>query len=235
VLADGALRTDWSLRPLCTLRSGWTDWPCRTSLSSWTRWALRPRRWATARDHDDSDDGRNCLQLLHGRPPRRATKTLQSHISWAVKTPYRSGPLGFQHSRRSWRDDPRGTCGARFAEMPPQRPPDLPLALMRFRVTRGGFLGLRSRGPTAVSAWSSSRFGLRLGRSSDGSAVTFTPIASAVPSITAPSPGSTAPSMTCSVASVRRYHRLNGFNRSVELPAAALFGAAFYELYKFLS
>jgi hypothetical protein len=25
-----------------------------------------------------------------------------------------------------WRDDPRGTCGARFAEMPPTRPPDLP-------------------------------------------------------------------------------------------------------------
>jgi hypothetical protein len=35
-----------------------------------------------------------------------------------------------------WRD-PRGTCGARFEDMPPRRPPDLPAALMRFRVVRG--------------------------------------------------------------------------------------------------
>ena len=37
-----------------------------------------------------------------------------------------------------WRDDPRGTCGARFTDLPPRRPPDLPLAPMRFRVMRGG-------------------------------------------------------------------------------------------------
>jgi hypothetical protein len=37
-----------------------------------------------------------------------------------------------------WRDDPRGTWGARFEDMPPRRPPDLPGALMRFRVVRGG-------------------------------------------------------------------------------------------------
>jgi hypothetical protein len=37
-----------------------------------------------------------------------------------------------------WRDDPRGTCGARFTDMPPQRPPNLPSALMRFRVVKGG-------------------------------------------------------------------------------------------------
>jgi hypothetical protein len=30
-----------------------------------------------------------------------------------------------------WRDDRRGSCGARFADMPPRRPPDLPAALMR--------------------------------------------------------------------------------------------------------
>jgi hypothetical protein len=37
-----------------------------------------------------------------------------------------------------WRDDLRGTCGARFPDMPPRRQPDLPAALMRFRVVRGG-------------------------------------------------------------------------------------------------
>jgi hypothetical protein len=37
-----------------------------------------------------------------------------------------------------WRDDPRGNCGARFSDMPPTRPPDLPAALMRFRVVKGG-------------------------------------------------------------------------------------------------
>src|SRR5262245_14890428 len=36
-----------------------------------------------------------------------------------------------------WRDDPRGNCGARFTDMPPRRPPDLPAALMRFRVVKG--------------------------------------------------------------------------------------------------
>jgi hypothetical protein len=28
-----------------------------------------------------------------------------------------------------WRDDPRGGCGARFEDLPPQRPPDLPGAV----------------------------------------------------------------------------------------------------------
>jgi hypothetical protein len=37
-----------------------------------------------------------------------------------------------------WRDEPRGTCHARFADLPPQRPPDLPPAMMRLRVVRGG-------------------------------------------------------------------------------------------------
>jgi hypothetical protein len=37
-----------------------------------------------------------------------------------------------------WRDDPRGACGARFTDLPPRRPPDLPAALMRFRVVKGG-------------------------------------------------------------------------------------------------
>jgi len=37
-----------------------------------------------------------------------------------------------------WRDDPRGTCGARFEDMPPRRSPDVPGALMRFRVVKGG-------------------------------------------------------------------------------------------------
>jgi len=37
-----------------------------------------------------------------------------------------------------WRDDPRGSCGARFTDLPPRRPPDLPAALMRFRVMKGG-------------------------------------------------------------------------------------------------
>ncbi len=33
---------------------------------------------------------------------------------------------------------PRGTCGARFEDLPPRRPPDLPGVLMRFRVLKGG-------------------------------------------------------------------------------------------------
>lgn len=37
-----------------------------------------------------------------------------------------------------WRDDSRGTCGARFADMPPRQPPDLPAGLLRFRVLKGG-------------------------------------------------------------------------------------------------
>jgi hypothetical protein len=37
-----------------------------------------------------------------------------------------------------WRDDPRGACGARFTDSPPRRPPDLPAALMPFRVVKGG-------------------------------------------------------------------------------------------------
>ena len=37
--------------------------------------------------------------------------------------------------RRPW---PRGTCGARFEDLPPRRPPDLPGVLMRFRVLKGG-------------------------------------------------------------------------------------------------
>ena len=37
-----------------------------------------------------------------------------------------------------WRDDPRGACGAHFADMPPRRPPDLPPTLMRLRVVKGG-------------------------------------------------------------------------------------------------
>jgi hypothetical protein len=37
-----------------------------------------------------------------------------------------------------WRDDPRGGgCGARFADLPPRRPPDMPLA-RRLRVVAGG-------------------------------------------------------------------------------------------------
>jgi hypothetical protein len=36
-----------------------------------------------------------------------------------------------------WRDEPRGTCGVRFEDMPPQRPPDLPGAFMRLRVVKG--------------------------------------------------------------------------------------------------
>jgi hypothetical protein len=35
-----------------------------------------------------------------------------------------------------WRDEPRGSCGARFADLPPRRPPDMPAA--RMRVIRGG-------------------------------------------------------------------------------------------------
>src|SRR5882724_7423747 len=37
-----------------------------------------------------------------------------------------------------WRDEPRGTCGARFADLPPRAPPDLPPALLRFRLVKGG-------------------------------------------------------------------------------------------------
>jgi hypothetical protein len=37
-----------------------------------------------------------------------------------------------------WRDDPLGTCGARFADLPPRRPPDFPAALMRFKLLKGG-------------------------------------------------------------------------------------------------
>jgi hypothetical protein len=37
-----------------------------------------------------------------------------------------------------WRDDPRGSgCGARFSDLPPRRPPDLPSA-GRLRVAAGG-------------------------------------------------------------------------------------------------
>jgi hypothetical protein len=37
-----------------------------------------------------------------------------------------------------WRDEPRGSCGARFADLPPARPPDLPAGLLRLRVVKGG-------------------------------------------------------------------------------------------------
>jgi hypothetical protein len=37
-----------------------------------------------------------------------------------------------------WRDDPRGTaCGAQFSDLPPRRPPDMPVA-RRLRVIAGG-------------------------------------------------------------------------------------------------
>ena len=37
-----------------------------------------------------------------------------------------------------WRDDPRGSgCGARFTDLPPRRPPDMPVA-RRLRVVAGG-------------------------------------------------------------------------------------------------
>jgi hypothetical protein len=36
-----------------------------------------------------------------------------------------------------WRDDPRGSCGVTFADLPPRRPPDMPPAL-RMRVIPGG-------------------------------------------------------------------------------------------------
>ena len=37
-----------------------------------------------------------------------------------------------------WRDDPRGSgCGARFADLPPRRPPDMPVQ-KRLRVISGG-------------------------------------------------------------------------------------------------
>ena len=35
-----------------------------------------------------------------------------------------------------WRDEPRGTCGARFSDLPPRRPPDMPARVMR--VIAGG-------------------------------------------------------------------------------------------------
>ena len=35
-----------------------------------------------------------------------------------------------------WRDDPRGNCSARFADLPPRRPPDAPGR--RLRVVAGG-------------------------------------------------------------------------------------------------
>jgi len=35
-----------------------------------------------------------------------------------------------------WRDEPRGTCGARFSDLPPRRPPDMPARAMR--VIAGG-------------------------------------------------------------------------------------------------
>jgi hypothetical protein len=37
-----------------------------------------------------------------------------------------------------WRDDPRGTGGVRFVDLPPRRPPDWPPALLRFRIVQGG-------------------------------------------------------------------------------------------------
>jgi hypothetical protein len=37
-----------------------------------------------------------------------------------------------------WRDDPRGTCGARFTDLPPRRPPDFPAAMVRLRLVKGG-------------------------------------------------------------------------------------------------
>ena len=37
----------------------------------------------------------------------------------------------------AWRDDPRGSgCGARFSDLPPRRPPDMPARAMR--VIAGG-------------------------------------------------------------------------------------------------
>lgn len=35
-----------------------------------------------------------------------------------------------------WRDDVRGGCGARFSDLPPRRPPDMPRA--RLQVIKGG-------------------------------------------------------------------------------------------------
>jgi hypothetical protein len=35
-----------------------------------------------------------------------------------------------------WRDEQRGTCGARFSDLPPRRPPDMPARAMR--VIAGG-------------------------------------------------------------------------------------------------
>ena len=35
-----------------------------------------------------------------------------------------------------WRDEPRGSCGVRFADLPPRRPPDMPR--QRMAVIRGG-------------------------------------------------------------------------------------------------
>jgi hypothetical protein len=36
----------------------------------------------------------------------------------------------------AWRDDHRATCGARFVDLPPNRPPDLPPAMRRLRVVK---------------------------------------------------------------------------------------------------
>jgi hypothetical protein len=36
----------------------------------------------------------------------------------------------------AWRDEPRSSCGARFPDLPPKRPPDLPGRQMR--VVAGG-------------------------------------------------------------------------------------------------
>jgi len=36
----------------------------------------------------------------------------------------------------AWQEDGRGGCGARFSDLPPRRPPDLPAR--RMRVIRGG-------------------------------------------------------------------------------------------------
>jgi hypothetical protein len=30
-----------------------------------------------------------------------------------------------------WRDEPRGSCGAQFSDLPPRRPPDMPRPKMR--------------------------------------------------------------------------------------------------------
>jgi hypothetical protein len=37
-----------------------------------------------------------------------------------------------------WHDDPRGRCAVRFTDMPPRRPPDLPPAVIKLRLVKGG-------------------------------------------------------------------------------------------------